>query len=68
MNFIEELRGSLFNSEKGTGDKLDDTAAKKALPHEDSTCPRRRKTFWDHKRLTDMLEGRRFSISSKDKV
>ena len=68
MNFIEELWGSLFNSEKGTGDKLDDTAAKKALPHEDSTCTRRRKTFWDHKRLTDLLEGRRFSISSKDKV
>ena len=58
----------MFNSEKGAGDKLDDTATKKALPHEDSTCIRRRKTFWDHKRLTDMLEGRRFSISSKDKV
>ena len=68
MNFIEELWGNLFNSEKEAGDKLDDTAARKALPHEDSTCTRRMKTIWDHRRLTDMLEGRRFSISSKDKV
>ena len=76
MNFIAELWGSLFNSEKGTEEKLDDTAAMEALPNEDSTytrrikttCTRRKKTVWDHKRLSDMLEGRRFSKTSKDKV
>ena len=31
-------------------------------------CPRPMITVWDHQRLSDMLEGRRFRKTSKDKV
>ena len=68
MNFIEDLWTSLFSSKQATADETNTTVTSEAfIPHERS-CPRPMKTVWDHQRLSDMLEGRRFRNTSKDAV
>ena len=68
MNFIEDLWASLFSSDQATADATNNTATSEALINDERSCPRPMKTVWDHQRLSDMLEGRRFRMTSKDKV
>ena len=68
MNFIEDLWASLFSSEQATADETNNTAKSEAFINDERSCPRPKKTVWDHQRLSDMLEGRRFRKTSKDKV
>ena len=66
MNFIENLWTSLFSSEQATADETNTTLTSEAFIPDERACPRPMKTVWDHQRLSDMLEGRRFRKTSKN--
>ena len=68
MNFIEDLWASLFSSEQATADETNTTVTSEASITDEKSCPRQMKTVWNHQRLSDMLEGRRFGKTSKDAV
>ena len=68
MNFIEDIWASLFSSEQATADETNSTATGEVFISDQWSCPRPMKTVWDHQRLSDMLEGRPFRKTSKDKV